>query len=298
VALVFGSRLDGPSSVRAAFPRLSFGRRDLCGLPLVLARAGDLEARLATTAREVRAAQKLRYRIFFAAGGGAYGMRGLARRDVCPFDAVCDHLIVVDKALARLGRPGVVGVYRLLRQDVAERHFGFYSAREFDLAPLLARRPSACFLEVGRACVAESHRGRHALDLLWRGLWLYARHHGLDVLIGCASLPGADPARHAATIWALASGGDPSLRAAPLAQSAGATPAAREPGPMDPRALLRSLPPLVKGYLRLGATFSPAPAIDRAFNSTDLFVALPLAEVEPRYLSHFGVESPPSRLAA
>src|SRR5574337_146442 len=109
-------------------------------------------------------------------------------------------------------------------------------------------------------------------------------------------LRSGEPSRPARARPPLA--GPVALRAAPLAQSAGATPAAREPGPMDPRALLRSLPPLVKGYLRLGATFSPAPAIDRAFNSTDLFVALPLAEVEPRYLSHFGVESPRSRLAA
>jgi len=293
VALTFGSGPDTTFGARGAFPKFLFRKRDLGGLPVVVARSGDLEARLATTAREVRAAQKLRYRAFCKGSGAAPSAIGrLARRDLCSFDSVCDHLIVVDKGLARLGRPEVVGVYRLLRQDVAERHFGFYSAREFELAPLMARRPGLRFLEVGRACVAESHRGRHVLDLLWRGLWLYARHHGLDALIGCASLPGADPARHSAIVHALASGGDPALRVLPLPERAAAMPDASGAPSIDPRALRRALPPLVKGYLRLGATFSPIPAVDRAFGSTDLFVVMPLSEVEPRYLEHFGVEAP------
>ena len=299
MALTFGAGPVATSRAKGALPKLLFRRRDLGGLAPVVARSGDLEARLATTGWEVRAAQKLRYRAFFGGSGAAPNALGrLARRDVCPFDGVCDHLIVVDKAPARSRRPEVVGVYRLLRQDVAERHFGFYSAREFQLAPLISRWPGLRFLEVGRACVAESHRGRHVLDLLWRGLWLYARHHGLDALIGCASLPGADPARHSATVRALASGGDSRLRVLPLPERAAAMPDASGAPSPNPRALLRALPPLVKGYLRLGATFSPIPAVDRAFGSTDLFVVMPLSEVEPRYLEHFGVAAGRRRLDA
>ncbi len=163
-----------------------------------------------------------------------------------------------DRELIATARPGSSASIACLRQDVAERNFGFYSACEFDVEALVARRPDMRFLEVGRACIAPTHRGKHVLELLWRGLWTYARRHRIDAMIGCASLPGADAAAHAGAIAALAAGGgDPAWRVAPRADrlEAGAEGIGAEPA--DPRALLRVLPPLVKGYWRLGATFSP-----------------------------------------
>jgi putative hemolysin len=284
-----------------AFLRRFARKRDLAGLGPVLARAGALEARLAATGKDVRRAQGLRYRIFFEEGGAIPNPAArLTRRDLCRFDSVCDHLVVVDRtAPARDGSPGVVGVYRLLRQDVAERNFGFYSSREFEVERLIARRPGMRLLEVGRACIAETHRGRRVLELLWRGLWAYARHHAIDAMIGCASLPGADQRAHAATIrWLAASGGDPSWRVAPRSDRRFTRDDDGAPRGLDARALARGLPPLVKGYWRLGATFSPVPAVDAAFGATDLFVAMPLRDVEARYLKHFGVEALSRPLAA
>jgi L-ornithine Nalpha-acyltransferase len=295
VALTFASRGDA----RAFLARFA-GKRELGGLGPVLARSGALEARLATTERDVRRAQRLRYRVFFEEGGAIPDpARRLTRRDLCPFDAVSDHLLVVDRAApGRDGSPKVVGVYRLLRQEVAERNFGFYSSREFDVDELVTRRPGARFLEVGRACVAPSHRCGRALALLWRGLWAYARHHAMDAMIGCASLPGADPAAHGRAIRWLAAGGDPAWRVRPRPDRAGAS-GDDASGPLaSTRALTRTLPPLVKGYWRLGATFSPVPAVDPVFGATDLFVVLPLRDIEPRYLEHFGVEAFPPPLAA
>ena len=290
VALSFVSR-PGAAGVGAVLQRFS-RKRDLAGLGPVLARSGALEARLASTKKDVRRAQSLRYSVFFDEGGAIPDPTArLIRRDVCPFDAVSDHLIVVDWTVRRReGSPKCVGAYRLLRQDVAERNFGFYSALEFDVDSLVARRPGIRFLEVGRACVAPTHRGRHVLELLWRGLWTYARHHAMDAMIGCASLPGADAAAHAGAIAALASGGDRSWRVGPRPGRDGALGGVLA-APADPRALLRALPPLVKGYWRLGATFSPIPVVDAAFNTTDLFVVMPLADIEERYLAYFGVEA-------
>ena len=202
-------------------------KRDLAGLAPVLARSGSLEARLAVTKQDVRRAQKLRYRVFFDEGGAVPDPTArLIRRDVCRFDSVCDHLIVVDKTLAyRDGSPKFVGVYRLLRQDVAEREFRLLQLvrirrRGADRAaaddPVPRGRP--------RLHRAKSHRGKHVLELLWRGLWAYARHHRMDAMIGCASLPGADAAVHAGAIRALAAGGgDPAWRVAPLPERAGAS---------------------------------------------------------------------------
>ncbi len=272
MALTFATRPEaGARALLQHFVR----KRDLAGLSPVLAQSGHLEARLAVTKKDVRRAQKLRYRVFFEEGGAiADPTARLIRRDVCRFDSVCDHLIVVDKTLRGAGgSPKVVGVYRLLRQEVAERNFGFYSASEFEVDALIARRPGVRLLEVGRACIASSHRGKHVLDLLWRGIWAYARHHGVDALIGCASLPGADPAAHRVAIRALADDGEATFA--------------------DARSLARALPPLVKGYFRLGATFSPAPAVDRAFGRRIYSSYMPLCDIEERYLQRFGGETRP-----
>jgi len=296
VALTFASRPSGEGGVPPFLRKVSRSF-DLAGLDSTLARAGSLEARLATSEKDVRRAQKLRYRVFFEEGGAVPDptARLLTRRDVCRFDSVADHLIVVDRSDAdRDQTPRVVGVYRLLRQDVAERNFGFYSASEFDVESLIARRRDIRFLEVGRACIDVSHRRKHVLELLWRGLWAYGRHHKIDAMIGCASLPGADASIHAGAIRTLAAlGGDPAWRVAPRPGRADATLAVEGAEPLDPRTLLRVLPPLVKGYWRLGATFSPTPVVDRAFDTTDLFVVMPLREIEARYLQYFGVEAPP-----
>ena len=193
-------------------PSLSRPAPDLAGLPRILATAGPLEARLATTKQEIRQAQKLRYQVFFEEGGAvAGGAARLVRRDICAFDRVCDHLIVVDTSLAPLdGAPQVVGAYRLLRQSVADAHFGFYSAREFAVDALIARHPDKRFLELGRSCVADGYRGKRTLELLWRGIWTYALHHGVDVMIGCASFPGAAPEAHAAALdYLRQEGGEP-----------------------------------------------------------------------------------------
>ena len=279
MALSFPLRPAGGARARPFLLRFS-RHRDIAGLDPSLACSGALEARLATTRKEVRRAQKLRYRVFFEEGGATPDPTSrLIRRDVCRFDRVADHLIVVDKTgNYRDGAARIVGVYRLLRQEVAERNFGFYSACEFDVEQLIARRPDMRFLEVGRACIAPTHRGKHVLELLWRGLWAYARRHSIDAMIGCASLPGVDAAAHAGAIAALAAGGgNPAWRVAPRADRIEAVAEGLGAEPAPPRALLKILPPLVKGYWRLGATFSPSPVVDRAFNTTDLFVVMPLS---------------------
>ena len=206
--------LAGAAPRRPAFRRRQV--RELMGLPKTLAAIGELDVRLATTKAEIRRAQKLRYRVFFEEGGAkADTTARLIRRDVCRFDRVCDHLIIVDNSVVRIdGKPTVVGACRLLRDDVAAANFGFYSAGEFDVASLIARHPGERLLELGRACVAPAYRSnKRAIELMWRGIWAYARHHRVDAIFGCASFPGAEPTAHAAALRFLraAGGGDPSV---------------------------------------------------------------------------------------
>ena len=261
-------------------------------------RRGSLEVRLAETAKEVRRAQRLRYKVFFREGSAAPSAAArLSRRDADGFDPVCDHLLVFDHDVRprpfRASRPKVVGAYRLLRRSVAERHGGFYSAGEFDLRPLLDRRPGAEFLELGRSCVLKPYRSKKTVDLLWQGIWAYALRHRVDAMLGCASLDGTDPAGLTLPLSYLHH-----FAAAPADWRAAAWPARRVPmdltprEDLDPRAGFKSLPPLIKGYLRVGATFGEGAVVDRAFGVTDVLAIMPVAAMSRRYTGHFAPAAP------
>ncbi len=263
------------------------------GLDGSLGRMGSLEVRLAAGKKDVRKAQRLRFKVFFRKGGAiADAKAAITRRDADRFDKFCDHLIVIDHAArTRFGKikPKVVGAYRLLRSDVAEKKGGFYSASEYDIAPLLARHPGKRLLELGRSCVLEQYRGKRTIELLWRGIVAYVRHHRIDAMIGCASFEGANPLAHAAALsflahhasageaWRVSARRELHVPMAMLAQEA-----------VDARKALNALPPLIKGYLRVGAKFGDGAVVDRKFNTTDVFVVMPVAEMDVRYLEYFG----------
>ncbi len=266
-----------------------------------LGRLGSLEVRLAQKAAEVRRAQKLRYRVFYKEGSAiADPAQIFAQRDVDAFDGICDHLLVVDNAevddvLRR--SPSVVGTYRLLRQEIAERHGGFYTSGEFDIGSLIERHSRLRFLELGRSCVLPPYRNKRTVELLWQGIWAYLQHHQLDVMIGCASLDGTDPDRLALPLSFLHH-----YAPAPEAWRARALPQLhvdmnRMPKEaIDPKAALRALPPLVKGYLRLGAYIGDGAVIDHQFGTTDVLIVLPVSAVKARYIQYFSQSV--NRLAA
>jgi putative hemolysin len=298
------ARSGGPASAEPAVRRLKgFGRfipgsrrvaRDYGSLDPVLGRIGSLEVRLATTAKEIRRAQKLRFKVFYKEMSAApSGAALISRRDVDEYDDVCDHLLVLDHDVEakpyRRAKPKVVGTYRLLRQDVADRHAGFYTRGEYDIAPLLNAHPSLRFLELGRSCVLKPYRNKRTVELLWHGIWAYVLHHRIDVMIGCASLEGTAPEKLALPLSFLHH-----YAAAPAEWQAHALPerfTAMDLLPkeaVDPKAALHALPPLIKGYLRLGATFGTGAVIDRQFGTTDVLVILPVSAINPRYIDHFG----------
>ena len=277
--------------------------RDLKGLSPVLGAMGALEIRLATTKKEIRRAQKLRWRVFFEQGQAKPDAKSqIRRRDICPFDRVCDHLIVIDHdAINRFGKtkPRVVGTYRLLRQDVAEASGGFYSATEFDIGPLLQRHAGKRFLELGRSCVLPEYRSKRTLELLWRGIWTYVLHHRIDALIGCASLEGDNPLQHALALSFLhhhASAKDEWI-ARPLPERGVAMNMIGKDA-IDNRRAIASLPPLIKGYMRLGAMIGDGAVIDRQFGTTDVFVVMPVERIDTRYVDYFSPAPAPAIAAA
>ena len=255
-------------------------------------RVGQLDVRLAVSEAEIAAAQALRYQIFYDEMGAepTPAMTRL-RRDVDDYDAVCDHLLVVDHGLANGfdGRPQVVGTYRLLRQGVAAAHRGFYSAGEYDLSRLISHSgQGGQLLELGRSCVAPAWRNNATISLLWRGIASYLQTHGIGYMFGCASLHGADPVLHTAELSYLYHHhlAPPELRACALPDNHVAMdrlPAAS----IDTRAAARALPPLLKGYLRVGAMVGDGGFVDRQFNTVDVFVIMPVDRITSRYAARF-----------
>ncbi|MCX5150954.1 GNAT family N-acetyltransferase [Streptomyces sp. NBC_00320] len=253
-----------PAAVPAAAPLAA---------PAALPATPHYAVRLARNEDEVRAAQRLRHQVF----AGELGARldgpepGL---DSDAFDAYCDHLLVVEEETEQ-----VVGTYRLLPPERAAVAGRLYSESEFDLSALAPVRPD--LVEVGRSCVHPDHRNGAVIALIWAGLARYMDSSGHNWLAGCCSIPLAD-------------GG---VLAAATRESVLTRNLAPEEYRVTPHLLWNpegitfparmELPPLLRGYLRLGAWVCGEPALDAEFGCADLYVLLSLRRTNPRYLKHF-----------
>jgi putative hemolysin len=234
--------------------------------------AGQLYFSFARSPSEVAEAQRLRYKIFAEEMGAKIPGKDGYDRD--GFDAYCDHLLVRDSLTSE-----VVGTYRILNPTMANEAGGYYSAGEFDISRL-----SHLFdrtVEVGRACVHQNYRHGGTITMLWAGLAKYMQMHRYEYMIGCGSIGMADGGHMAASLYNKLRNdylSPPEYRVFP-----------RCPLPLD---ALRSdmevsMPPLIKGYLRLGAYICGEPAWDPDFNTADMLVMLPLSRLNRRYAAHF-----------
>jgi putative hemolysin len=248
------------------------------GNPFLLREFG-LELRLASTRSEMIEAQRLRFEVFnleLQLGLTASLSSGL---DQDAHDGYCDHLLVIDTH-----RDCIVGTYRLLSFDRVPP-FGFYSEAEFDLTNV--KRSGLRLLELGRSCVALEYRDGRVISLLFRGIAEYSRRNKADALIGCVSIHGNDP-QHLAAIQDMFSQrylSDQGLRVTPR-QGFEIPPAPRR-APVDETSGFRSLPPLFRGYLRMGAKVCGPPAYDRQFGTTDFFVIAKIREIMGRFSRRF-----------
>ncbi len=255
-------------------------------LPFPELRAGNLGVRIGASAAEIDAVQSLRYRVFYQEMGAKADMAtASSKRDRDAFDAVADHLLVVDHAIGE-GPESVVGTYRLIQREAAARLGRFYSADEYDITPIM-RFPGR-ILELGRSCVDAAYRSRVAMQLLWRGIAAYVFHYQIDLMFGCASLQGTDPDDLAADLTYLYHNhlAPPALRPRALPHRY-VEMRRMPPGLLDPRRVLAQLPPLIKGYLRLGGFVGDGAVIDRQFNTTDVAVVVKTDLVTDKYYRHY-----------
>lgn len=227
----------------------------------------------ASTAAEIKEAQRLRYKVF-AEEMGANLSKNNEGLDVDDFDAYCDHLLIRDQDTLK-----VVGTYRVLPPHKAKEIGRLYSDSEFDLSRLDHLRPK--LVELGRSCVHQDYRSGAVIMALWSGLAQYMLNNEYEIMLGCASIPMADGGHFAASLYN-------SLKSDQLASTEFhafprlALPLEKLNGGLEVEA-----PPLIKGYLKLGAKICSAPAWDPDFNTADLLTMLRLSDINPRYAKHF-----------
>ena len=230
-------------------------------LPARAVRDGRYEVRFARPA-EIAAIQRLRFEVFNLELGEGLAESFATGRDADEFDKVCHHLVVHET-----GSDEIVGCYRLQTAAMAAANRGFYSAGLFDLSTLPAAMRERS-IELGRACIASSHRSSWVLFLLWKGLAAYVAHHQLRYIFGCCSLTSQDPREASAVLRRLEERGHlhPRWRVEPVAGAACPLVPVERAAP--------SVPPLFRTYLRYGAKVCGPPAIDREFKTIDYLVAL------------------------
>ena len=227
----------------------------------------------ASSAGEVKEAQRLRYKVF-AEEMGANLPKNPKGLDIDEFDAYCDHLLIRDQDSLK-----VVGTYRVLPPHKAKELGKLYSDSEFDLSRLDHLRPK--LVELGRSCVHQDYRSGAVIMALWSGLAQYMQKNGYEIMLGCASIPMADGGHFAASLYnsleknQIASTEFHAFPKLPL-------PLEKLNGGLDVQP-----PPLIKGYLKLGAKICSAPAWDPDFNTADVLTMLRLSEINPRYAKHF-----------
>jgi len=261
-----------------------------------LATLGDLEVRLAMSESEIRASQALRYQIFYKEMSAQPDADMAAvERDFDAYDAYTDHMLVLDHSQS--GDDKVIGTYRLLRQEVADRHAGFYSVGEFDIQHMLEHglgkrsERTSQFLELGRSCVHAAYRNNSTIQLLWRGISAYVLHHNVGCMFGCASLEGTDPDKLALQLSFLhhqfKPEGDWRVKALDhLYVDMNRMPAEE----ISMKAAMKVLPPLIKGYLRLGCYIGDGAVVDHQFGTTDVFIILPVDKISDRYVKRYDTE--------
>lgn len=241
-----------------------------------------LEVKIASNESEIEQALSLRYNVFNLEMKGGLPQSSATSKDKDEYDALCEHLIVIDtKNLNQ-----VVGTYRILKREIAVNNGGFYSEQEFSLIKIYEMEEEVA--EVGRSCVHQNYRGGTVISLLWTGLADYMKQNSIRYLIGCGSVHSTDPLLASQTYaWIKSKNAlcDESIRIKPLDSHtlSGFCPTIE----IENKSANIKIPPLIKGYLRLGAKIGGEPAVDRIFGTTDFFVFFDYNEISKKYGQHY-----------
>jgi putative hemolysin len=247
-------------------------------------RIGDIYLILTKDPKAVLEAQKLRHQVFFQEYLGKTEFDYDAV-DADEFDEHCDHLLVVDEK-GNNGKPLVAGTYRFLRRDANKPVTKFYSETEYDISRL--KNVPNPIMELGRSCTHKNYRDGGVIQLLWKGIGAYVHNFNIAYMFGCASFPGTDPMEHQLGLSYLYH-----YHLAPEDVRTFALPHVKgefkllDKDAFDKKAGFASLPPLIKGYIRVGATIGDGCVIDNLCKTTDVSIIVDSSRIARRYQEHF-----------
>lgn len=251
----------------------------------------NIVLRLAENENEIIAAQKLRYKVFYEEFNVPAPPHIAAdKRDHDAYDLYADHLVVIDTSQSDPEKR-IVGTYRLFQADRLPEGIPFYSTQEFDIETLLEN--GGRVLELGRSCVLPEYRSKYVLQRLWQGIAEYLADHAIDLMFGCASFQGTDVNAIADQLAYLHHYHLAPEAIRPIAKvdcTAGLL--MKEKEHLDAKRIFASLPPLVKGYLRAGATVGLGAYLDKEMNCIDVCIVMPTHEVAPKYAKHYDLKIP------
>lgn len=258
-------------------------------------RLGSLVARFASTNEEIQEALALRYQVFcdeLHLGSEVNESSGHLDKD--DWDKICDHLLVYETDVKGTSEEKLIATSRLMTSTTAKKHGkAFYSQSEFDVASLMGRHQKKTFLELGRTCVLPEWRSRRCVELLWHSIWAYALEQEVDVMTGCASFIGADPQAFADSLAYLFYNCTTDIEewSVEAVSETKFLTNLKSSDQIDNRLAFRGLPPLIKGYLRLGAWVSKEAVIDEAFGTIDILIILPVSNLNPRHVAYYGEDA-------
>ena len=238
--------------------------------------------KLVQTKSELKKAQALRYSVFYKEKKAKPTLpKKLIRLDYDKIDKFADHLIVIDKNK----KNKIVGTYRLIRGDVAELYGGYYSSTEFNLINIVNNYQNKHILELGRSCVHQNYRNGTIMNLLWKAIAEYVKLYDIKVLIGCASFSGTDPIKYSEELTYLRDNFSLPANLSVESYDNNIYPAYKlnNNNNSNPLRTFAKLPPLIKGYLRVGGKVSDNFFVDYRFNTIDLFVVVCTDDIDTRY---------------
>ena len=237
--------------------------------------------KLVQTKSELKQAQALRYSVFYKEKRAkATLQKRIIKLDYDKIDKFADHLIVVDKNTKKK----VVGTYRLIRGDVAELFGGFYSSSEFNLENIINNYQSKHILELGRSCVHQNYRNGSIMNLLWKAIAEYVKLFDIKVLIGCASFSGIDPLKYTEELSYLRVNFSLPKNFSIKSYDNKIYPAFKLNGKnLNQLRTFAKLPPLIKGYLRVGGKVSDSFFVDHNFNTIDLCIVVRTNDIDKKY---------------
>lgn len=255
----------------------------------LLGRIGGLSTRLAINKDEIKQAQKLRFKVFYHEMSAKKKLhQQITRQDRDEYDADYDHILVFDDQNAEM----LVATQRFKTASAKDKLINFYSQSEFDVHALVKKHENQIFMELGRSCVLPTYRSKRTLELMWQGTWAYALENKADVMIGCASfeLINFKKACGAMKFLAEHAGLEKEWQVPAVSKDKiDLTQSGIETA--DLKSAMRHMPPLMKGYLRLGARFSSEAVIDHEFGTVDMLVVLPVKDINPRYIKYYGEDA-------